>query len=103
MKTCNFIKETGIFLWILQNFYEQLFCRTPVVTASLTFKVDIHLAKLIMIIENKADLFSIKNKNITFENVKSNSELQTRNICYIPFILSIRHQQNQFKDIKHAS
>ena len=72
MKTCNFIKETGVFLWILQNFLEQLFCRTPVATASV-------------IMENKADFFSIKNKNITFRNVNSNWELKTRNICYLLF------------------
>ena len=42
------------------------------VTASVAFKADIHLAKLFMIIEDKAVFFSIKNKNITFKDVKSN-------------------------------
>ena len=66
------------------------------VTASVTFKADIHLAnkrrfrreiatKLLTIIENKADFFIIKNKNIAFKNVKSNGELKTRNICYLLF------------------
>ena len=41
-------------------------------TASVTFKEDIHLAKLFMFIENKADFFSNKNNNITFKNGKSN-------------------------------
>ena len=40
----------------------------------MTFKADIHLAKLFTIIENKADFFSIKNKNFTFKNIKSNWE-----------------------------
>ena len=85
MKTCNFIKEAGVFLWILQNFLEQPFCRTPVATASVTLKTDIHLVKSLTIMENKADFFSIKNKNITFRNVNSNWELKTRNICYLLF------------------
>ena len=34
--------------------------------------IDIQLVKLFTIIGNKADFFSIKNKNITFKNVKSN-------------------------------
>ena len=66
------------------------------VTASVTFKADIHLAnkrrfrreiatKLFTIIENKADFFIIKNKNIAFKNVKSNGELKTRNISYLLF------------------
>ena len=72
------------------------------VTASVTFQVDIHLAKLITIIENKVDFFSIKNKNITSENVKI--ELRIKNKKHmLPFILLIRHQQNQSKDVKHAS
>ena len=42
------------------------------VTGCVTFKADIDLAKLFTIIENKAEFFSIKNKKITFKNVKSN-------------------------------
>ena len=56
----------------IAKFLGTLFCRTPVMTASVTFKADIHLAKLFTIIENKADFFSIKNKDITFKNIKSN-------------------------------
>ena len=51
----------------IAKFLGTLFCRTPVMTASVTFNADIHLAKLFTIIENKADFFSIKNKDITFK------------------------------------
>ena len=41
MKTCNFVKDTGVFLWMMQNFQEQHFSSTHVVTGSVTFKLRI--------------------------------------------------------------
>ena len=53
----------------IAKFLGTIFLRALVVTASVTFKADIQLAKLFTIIEKKADFFSINNKKITFKNL----------------------------------
>ena len=63
------------------------------VTASVTFKMDIHLTKLTFLVSKiRISLLKMLNRM----RIKNKKHM-------LPFILLIRHQQNPFKDVKRAS